>query len=159
MRNHYAFCSLLLGVCTFFTGCITPSDTPSLSRPKDATTTTTAVDGIQALVEPLRGIITDSSDRELSAQFHDEFADVIARDKDIITSTGMIREGYVRAETLMLQRTELVGKYPGFGAAKDAVLKEVLGLENAALTDEKRADAVEAFRAIAKAIRNKDDSL
>jgi hypothetical protein len=157
MRNHYAFCSLLLGVCTFFTGCITPADTPSSSRPK-AAATATAVDDIQALVEPLRGIITDPSDRELSAQFHDEFADVIARDKDIITSTEMIREGYVRAETLMLQRTELVGKYPGFGAAKDAVLEEVLGLENVTLTDEKRADAVEAFRAIAEAIRNKDDS-
>ena len=151
MRNHYAFCSLLLGGCISFAGCITPSDAREATAPE---ATATAVNDIPVLVEPLRGIITDPADKELSAQFHEEFADVVARDKGIITSTEMIREGYVRAETLMLQRTELVGKYPGFGAAKDAVLEKVLGLENVALTDEKRADAVEVFRAIAKVIRN-----
>jgi hypothetical protein len=144
------FCCQLLVVtaCFVLAGC-DGSSTP-VSHPR----ITTFSGDIQEVVAPLRGIITDSQDIALAAQFHDEFADVIERDKDVITSTGVIRTGYIRAETLMLQRTEMVGKYPGFGVVKDDVLKQVLGLASVQLTDAKRADAVEAFRAIAGAIRN-----
>ena len=85
-----------------------------------------------------------------------EFADVIYRDRDVITTTEMIREGFIRAEKLMLQRTAMVGKYPGLGAAKDNVLKEAIGLENVTLDDDKRRKAVETFKAIAWAIGGND---
>ena len=134
--------------CSVLAGC-DGSSSPE-SRPR----ITTFSGDIQEVAASLRGIITDPQDIALASRFHDEFAEVVERDKDIITSTEMLRTGYVRAETLMLQRTDMVGKYPGFGAAKDGVLSLVLGLVSVQLTDAKRADAVKAFRAIAKAIRN-----
>ena len=109
---------------------------------------------LKAATEALRGIISDPVDAVDAAQFYVDFADVIERDDDVIKTTGTIREGFMRAEKLMLQRTELVGKYPGFGAAKDAVLEEHLGLEDVQLSAEKRAAAVNIFRAIAWSIKN-----
>ena len=111
---------------------------------------------LKTLVTPLRGIITDKKDALKAANFFLEFADVIDRDKDVITTTAMIREGFVRAEKLMLQRTAMVGKYPGLGAAKDNVLKETIGLESVTLDDEKRKKAVDSFKAIAWAIGGDD---
>jgi len=109
---------------------------------------------LKEATKSLVGIISDPVDAVDAAQFYVDFADVIERDKDVIKTTGTIREGFVRAETLMLQRTELIGKYPGFGDAKDAVLEEHLGLEDVQLSEEKRAAAVAIFRAIAWSIHN-----
>jgi len=111
---------------------------------------------LKLLVTPLRGIITDKKDALKAANFFLEFADVIHRDRDVITTTAMIREGFIRAEKLMLQRTEMVGKYPGFGAAKDNIIKETIGLESVELDADKRQKAVEAFKAIAWAIGGDD---
>jgi len=111
-------------------------------------------ESLKTLVTPLRGIISDEKDAGIASQFFLDFADVVERDVEIVKSTQQLRAGYIRAETLLLQRTDMVGRYPGFGAAKDAVLKQVLGLENVSLTAEKRSKAVEAFKAIAWAIRN-----
>jgi hypothetical protein len=109
---------------------------------------------LKEATKALRGLISDPVDAADTAQFYADFADVIDRDTDIIKTTGTIREGFMRAEKLMLQRTELVGKYPGFGAVKDAVLEEHLGLEDVQLSAEKRAAAVNIFRAIAWSIKN-----
>lgn len=111
---------------------------------------------LKTLVMPLRGVVTDKKDALKAANFFLEFADVIDRDRDVITTTEMIREGFIRAEKLMLQRTAMVGKYPGLGAAKDNVLKEAIGLENVTLDDDKRRKAVETFKAIAWAIGGND---
>ena len=111
---------------------------------------------LKDLVTPLRGIVTDKKDALKVANFFLEFADVIKRDEDVITTTAMIREGFIRAEKLMLQRTSMVGKYPGFGAAKDNVIKETIGLENVELDDDKRKKAVDAFKAIAWAVGGND---
>ena len=111
---------------------------------------------LKVLVTPLRGIVTDKKDALKVANFFLEFADVIERDRDVITTTAMIREGFIRAEKLMLQRTAMVGKYPGFGAAKDNVIKEYIGLEIVELDDDKRKKAVDAFKAIAWAIGGND---
>ena len=46
----------------------------------------------------------------------------------------------------------MVGKYPGFGSAKDKVLEETIGLENVPLDADKRAKVVAAFKAVAWAI-------
>ena len=109
---------------------------------------------LKEATKALRGIISDPVDAADTAQFYVDFADVIDRDVDIIKTTGTIREGFMRAEKLMLQRTDLVGKYPGFGEAKDAVLAEHLGLEDVQLSEEKRTAAVNIFRAIAWSIKN-----
>ena len=111
---------------------------------------------LKTLVTPLRNIVTDKKDALKVANFFLEFADVIKRDTDVITTTAMIREGFIRAEKLMLQRTSMVGKYPGFGAAKDNVLEAIIGLESVELDDEKRQKAVDAFKAIAWAVGGND---
>ena len=104
---------------------------------------------LQLLVAPLSEIITDEKDAAKAAKFFRDFADVLSRDNSILKTTEDVREGYIRAETLMLQRTEMVGKYPGFGAAKDKILAEAVGLERVPLSPEKRAKAVEVFNAMA----------
>ena len=109
---------------------------------------------LQQLVSPLRGIISETRDIVMASQFFEDFADVVERDTEVIASTQQLRAGYIRSEKLMLQRTDMVGKYPGFGEAKDKVLATVLGLDNVSLTAEKRQKAVAAFEAIAWAIRS-----
>jgi len=104
---------------------------------------------LQLLVAPLAEIITDDKDAAKAAKFFRDFADVLSRDDSILKTTEDVREGYIRAETLMLQRTELVGKYPGFGAAKDKILAEAVGLERVPLSPEKRSKAVAVFNAMA----------
>lgn len=114
---------------------------------------------LKQLVSPLRGIISSKKDVSMASQFFEDFSDVVGRDKDVIASTQQLRAGYIRSEKLMLQRTDMVGKYPGFGEAKDKVLATVLGLDNVSLTPEKRQKAVDAFKAIAWAIRSKVEAL
>jgi len=104
---------------------------------------------LKALVSSLRGVIVDRKDAIKTSHFFLAFADVVARDKEVITSTAILREGFIRAEKLMLQETELVGKYPGFGLKKDAIIIEAIGLDNVELDAEKRAKAVAVLRAIA----------
>jgi hypothetical protein len=104
---------------------------------------------LQLLVSPLAQIITDEKDAAKAAKFFRDFADVLSRDNLILKTTEDVREGYIRAETLMLQNTEMVGKYPGFGAAKDKILVEAVGLERVTLSPEKRAKAVAVFNAMA----------
>ena len=111
---------------------------------------------LKALVLPLRGVIVDREDAVKTSHFFLAFADVVARDKEVITSTAILREGFIRAEKLMLQETELVGKYPGFGLKKDAIIAEAIGLDNVELTTEKRAKAVAVLRAIAWAVGGND---
>lgn len=111
---------------------------------------------LKALVLPLRGVIVDRKDAIKTSYFFLAFADVVARDKDVITSTAILREGFMRAEKLMLQETKLVGKYPGFGLKKDSIIAEAIGLDNVDLNVEKRAKAVAVLRAIAWVVGGAD---
>ena len=139
-------------------GCLYPSPSPldSVVVPKTSPADDVDEDApsaeMQALVSPLRNLAMDQKDASKAAKFFLDFADVISRDDSILKTTEDIREGYIRAETLMLQKTEMVGKYPGFGEAKDNILAEVLGLDRVLLTSEKRSKAVEVFKAMAWAL-------
>ena len=151
--------SLLLLVVLTCSGCLFPRnaepDPPPPSHDEHYRTEIAEPTAeLKEATKALRGIISDPADAADTAQFYVDFADVIDRDAAIIKTTGTIREGFMRAEKLMLQRTELVGKYPGFGAAKDAVLEKHLGLEDVQLSEEKRTAAVSIFRAIAWSIKN-----
>ena len=155
---RYPFLLVLL----LLSGCIYPTIDSLNPKPDIRVIPNVSIDfelpppELKVLVAPLRGIVTDKKDALKVANFFLEFADVIKRDKDVITTTAMIREGFIRAEKLMLQRTAMVGKYPGLGAAKDNVLKETIGLESVTLDDEKRKKAVDSFKAIAWAIGGDD---
>jgi hypothetical protein len=144
--------ALLTGVL-LLVGCREPSDDPVF--------TTEAVSGdneyvpsveLQTLVSSLRDLGMSAKDAAKMAKFFNDFADVLRRDDSIIKTTADIREGYIRAETLMLQKTAMVGRYPGFGEAKDDILAETIGLDNVPLNAEKRLKAVQAFEAMAWAL-------
>lgn len=155
---------LVIASLLLFTGCIYPVPGPDNEPepvPAPAPAPAPAPNDLdapspelQSLVAPLATIITDKADAEKTAQFFTDFADVVERDSDVIKTTKDLRDGYVRAETLMLQRTDMVGKYPGFGAAKDEVLAEAIGLDQVTLTPEKRTKAVDVFNAMAWALRS-----
>jgi|TARA_R110002051_G_scaffold221367_3_gene284995 hypothetical protein len=140
---------------TLFSGCIYPPTSPEVVAPPVTTpdiSDEAPSEAMQVLVAPLKALGMDVKDAAKAASFFNAFADVVARDDSIIKTTADIREGYIRAETLMLQKTEMVGKYPGFGKAKDDVLTETLGLDRVSLTPEKRKETVDAFRAMAWAL-------
>lgn len=150
----------LIALMLLSSGCIypVPGTVSSDPDPQPAVVPDTEVvldepsEELKELVLPIRGVITDKKDAIKTANFFLAFADVVSRDKDVITSTSTLREGFVRAEKLMLQGTEMVGKYPGFGLKKDAILAEAIGLDKVELDDEKRARAVAVLRAIAWAV-------
>jgi len=142
-------------------GCIYPSPSKLSSGPDPQPQVTpnpvdVPTEELKALVLPLRGVIVGREDAIKTSHFFLAFSDVVARDKDVITSTAILREGFIRAEKLMLQETELVGKYPGFGLKKDAIIAEAIGLDNVELTAEKRAKAVAVLRAIAWVVGGND---
>ena len=151
MKQFVSYCALIF-FSTLFVGCLYSGPSTPVA-PVEPVTPVPLPDApsvaLQQKVAPLKGVISAPEDAVLAASFFEAFADVIERDDSIITTTGTLREGYIRAETLMLQKTDMVGRYPGFGAKKDAVLEEVLGLDNVALTPEKRQEAVDVFKAIA----------
>lgn len=140
---------------TLFSGCIYPPISPEVVSPP---VTTPDVDedapseALQSLVAPLKELGMAAEDAAKASKFFADFADVVERDESVIKTTADIREGYIRAETLMLQKTEMVGKYPGFGKVKDDVLAATLGLDRVSLTPEKRKEAVAAFRAMSWAL-------
>jgi len=137
-------------------GCLYPPISPSLpdsvTVPNRNADEDAPSDEMQVLVSPLRSLTMDQKDAAKAAKFFLDFADVIGRDDAVLKTTEDIREGYIRAETLMLQKTEMVGKYPGFGKVKDDILAKTLGLDRVLLTPEKRSKAVEVFKAMAWAL-------
>ena len=153
--------SILIFVCFTATlsGCLYPPIPPSppdsvvvpKTAPEDGEKDAPSAE-MQTLVGPLRDVAMDQKDAAKAAKFFLDFADVISRDDSVLKTTEDIREGYIRAETLMLQKTEMVGKYPGFGKVKDDILAETLGLDRVLLTPEKRSKAVEVFKAMAWAL-------
>lgn len=154
--------SILIFMCAMATlfGCLYPPVSPSSpdsvivpkTSPEDDVDKDAPSAEMQALVGPLRALGMEQKDAAKAAKFFLDFADVISRDDSVLKTTEDIREGYIRAETLMLQKTEMVGKYPGFGKAKDDILAETLGLDRVLLTSEKRSKAVEVFKAMAWAL-------
>ena len=143
--------TLLIGVL-LLVGCRKASDPVSATKAASGNNEYTPSAELQTLVSPLRDLGMSAKDAAKMAKFFEDFADVLSRDDSILKTTEDIREGYIRAETLMLQKTELVGKYPGFGKAKDDILAETLGLNRVLLTPEKRSKAVDAFKAMAWAL-------
>ena len=150
---------LTLLLLLLLSGCIYPSidnTTPGVDELKAVRFLNVSFEepsaALKSSVAPLRGIISDDEDALRAASFFLEFAGVVERDTGVIPSTGVLREGFILAEKLMLQRTKMVGKYPGFGSAKDKVLEETIGLENVPLDADKRAKVVAAFKAVAWAI-------
>jgi hypothetical protein len=121
-----------------------PADrpTPDANAP-DAST--------RAIVANIREILAGHPEdgRQLAA-FYLALADVIQRDAgQVIKDMADVREVNRRAGLLMFQRTGLQGKYPGLGAAIEAALSQLIGMDNVPVDDANRGAVTAAFRAIA----------
>jgi hypothetical protein len=89
-------------------------------------------------------------DLELS-EFYTEFADVVRRDSEIIRTTGHIRQAHIRAGKLMFQKRRV--STPDLAAAIDEAFEKAIGLEDVALTDEKRREVILLLEALAWALK------
>ena len=119
------------------------------SPPKsDINNVVTPTPTLQQTVAPIVSILKDSSDGKKIGGFFGQFADVVQRDSSVLTRTAQLRMTYQRAGTLMFQKTDLVGKYANLNAAIDKALTTSLGLKNAPINADKRAEAVEVLQAI-----------
>jgi hypothetical protein len=105
----------------------------------------------RAIVANVKGILAGhSEDGKQLAGFYLALADVIERDAgQVIKNMADVREINRRAGLLMFQRTELQGKYPGLGAAIEAALSQLIGMDNVPVDDRNRQTVIAAFRAIA----------
>lgn len=131
-------------VCLFLCGCpkggdlISPGPAPG--------------DVPSAEMQELVKFVVPIEDNLLS-QFYGDFADVIARDSEIIKSTDSIRTANMRAGQLMFQKTDMKGKYPGLADNVDAAIIGAIGKQNIALTPELRQRAVDVFKALSWAAK------
>lgn len=80
-------------------------------------------------------------------EFYTEFADVIRRDSEIIKNMGHVREAHSKAGQLMFQNRRT--KNPDLSTKVDTAFAEALGLENVALTPEKRKEVIKLLEELA----------
>lgn len=122
---------------------------PVTNSPTPEPTPVITPDERPAFADHVHGI-EPVSDERLAVYFAD-FADVIERDREVIETTGDIRECNSRAGRLAFQNTEL--SHPGLAEEVDAALAAVLGEHDVPLTEERRRDAVLILEALSWACR------
>jgi hypothetical protein len=88
----------------------------------------------------------------LVGKFYADFAEVLGRDSNIVTTAGQFRAAHQRAQELFAEQTPIAASLPGLSAQIDAVLTKAVGVEDVAIS---RAKAVEALSAIAWALGGK----
>lgn len=136
---------LLLSLC--LTGCpVNPNPAPT-PEPQP-TPTPVVVDGPSDEMKRIVAAVEPTSDADL-AEFYRDFADVIARDTDVIKTTGHIRECHIRSGKLRFQKTGKQDETVGLGDKVDAAIAEAIGKPNVTLTPELRSRAVEVMKALA----------
>lgn len=136
MRNHMRKTLLLMPL--FLCGC------PVYDGPKPKPSPSPVVEPsleMQNLVQKIVPI----SEPELVYYFT-EFADVLSRDSDQITTTWKLREVNQKAGQLMFQKTGFTGKYPSLQNDLNQITIQALGGENGDLNKPK---AIELFKALA----------
>ena len=144
--------ALTLCLCLMLAGCPVndkPAPTPEPEPvPTPVVPTPVVVDGPSDEMKQLVAAIEPISEPEL-AELYNDFADVIARDTEVIKTTGHIRECHTRSGRLMFQETGIQERTPGLGEKVDAAIGAAIGMKNVPLTPELRARAVEVMKALA----------
>lgn len=92
-------------------------------------------------------------DRHRVAAFYSALADVVERDDAVLMSTGLFRTVHGTSLDLAFKGTDLPGKYAGLDQAINDELVAAVGLDNVAITAEKRAALVKALKGVADAAR------
>ena len=110
---------------------------------------TAAADRLAEVAAPITAALTQPKAGQL-AGFYAALEDVIERDSDVVTSTGLFRTAHGRALTLAFQATPTAGE-PAVGELIDAVFFEALGDQNRPIDDAVRLQLLAAVRAVATA--------
>ncbi len=103
---------------------------------------------LQTLVAPVTAAL-DGAVGPVVAAFYRQFAEIVARDKTVLTNTSQFREGHRRAAMLMFRDGPLKGKYPEVDKAISDAIAGYVGLDNAPVDDAKRGKIVDVLNAVA----------
>lgn len=117
-------------------------------KPKpDSAPAVTVSESLQALKT-----VATAGDRatvaKLSALYSD-FAEVLSRVEPGSLQSSQLRTWLIKSDTYLIRGTNMIGTVPGFGAAKDKVFTEALGLDDRPLAAADIAIAVATCRSIA----------
>ncbi len=106
-------------------------------------------------VKPVRDLLrskdltlTNSDTQRLAAVFKAVANAIENDDERLVTSTGAVARAHSRAGRLFFGDT-LKGKYPGLGSTVDRAIASHVGSGDVPLSDTKRKQVVEVFRALA----------
>jgi|TARA_B100000085_G_scaffold278281_2_gene299873 hypothetical protein len=100
------------------------------------------------LVRPISEIDFSKEDAKLVSCYFLEVADVVEDDSQVIKTTETF-SNFNLMSGLLHFNTKFAGKYDGLGDAVESAVQNTIGLDNQALTPDKRKDLVEILEAIA----------
>lgn len=103
----------------------------------------------KTLVQKIVDIDIEKEDARQISDFFLEVSDVVTSDPGFLDSTGKFREFNIKSGGLNFAGLELKDKYPNLGEEIDTAVVNTIGLEDSALTDEKRKDLCDCLNAIA----------
>ena len=103
----------------------------------------------KTLVEKIVEVDIEKEDAKQISDFFLQVSDVVSSDPGFLDSTGKFREFNIKSGGLNFAGLELKDKYPNLGEEIDTAVVNTIGLEDSALTDEKRKDLCDCLNAIA----------
>ena len=103
----------------------------------------------KTLVQNIVAMNVEKKDAIQISEFFLEVADVVESDPGFLDSTGKFREFNIKSGGLNFAGLELKDKYPNLGEEIDNAVVNTIGLEDSALTCEKRKDLCDCLNAIA----------
>ena len=103
----------------------------------------------KTLVQNIVAMNVEKKDAIQISEIFLEVADVVESDPGFLDSTGKFREFNIKSGGLNFAGLELKDKYPNLGEEIDTAVVNTIGLEDSALTGEKRKDLCDCLNAIA----------
>jgi len=103
----------------------------------------------KTLVKDIVDIDIEKQDAKQISDFFLELSEIVWTDPGFLNSTGTFREFNMKSGGLNFAGLELKNKYPSLGEEIDEVVSDTVGLEDVALTDEKRKSLRDCLAAIA----------
>lgn len=106
----------------------------------------------RAEVSELQRIASAAENKQavaMLAALYADFAEVLSRVEPGTLQSSQLRTWLIKSDTYLIRGTDRVGAVPGFGAAKDKIFADALGMEDRPLDAKDLAAAVAACRSIA----------
>lgn len=160
VKSHVTFTHVLVGAVAIYfalsNGFIKLPDAVTKLLPSKPGVTVPASPvpaNLVAAAEPIKAIAAKNPSiaKDLGGIYRG-FSDVARRDTGKLKSTEQVRAWLIDADALAMQGTPIVGVLPGFGDAKNTVIKVAIGLEVVPMDATKRAALADALLAVAEAL-------